>query len=62
MKNILERLKSPVVIGQLVSIIGGVIVVLNPSISFEVKTIVAAVVAAMNIFAGLNNPTDTASF
>jgi len=62
MKNILERLKSPVVIGQIVSIVGGAIVVLNPNIAFEVKTIVAAIVAVMNIFAGLNDPTNKEGF
>ena len=62
MKTIRERLQSPVVIAQLVSIIGGVVVVFNPSISVEVKTIVGAVVAAMNIFAGINNPADKEGF
>ena len=62
MKTMLERLQSPVVIAQLVSIIGGVIVVFNPAISAEVKTIVGAVVAAMNIFAGINNPSDKEGF
>lgn len=62
MKTILERLKSPVVIAQLVSIIGGLIVVLNPSVEVEVKAIVGAVVAAISVFAGLNNPADKAGF
>ena len=62
MKTILERLKSPVVIAQLASIIGGLIVILNPAIEVEVKAIVGAIVAAMNVFAGLNNPTDKSEF
>ena len=62
MKEILKRLQSPVVIAQLVSIIGGAIVLLRPEISFEVKTIVACVVAVMNVFAGINNPTDKENF
>jgi len=62
MKTILERLKSPVVIAQLASIIGGMIVILNPAIEVEVKAIVGAIVAAMNVFAGLNNPTDKSEF
>ena len=62
MKTILERLKSPVVIAQLVSIIGGLIVVLNPSVEVEVKAIVGAIVAAVNVFAGLNNPADKSGF
>lgn len=60
--SFLERLKSPVVIAQLVSIIGGAVILLAPSIAFEVKVIVGAIVAAMNIFAGTNNPTDPKAY
>lgn len=62
MKEILKRLQSPVVIAQLVSIIGGVIVFFAPQATDSVKVIAGAIVAIVNIFAGLNNPTDKANF
>ena len=60
--KIIERLKSPVVIAQLISIIGGAIVVLVPSIAVETKIIVGSLVACINVIAGLNNPTDREGF
>lgn len=58
----IERLKSPVIWAQVVSIIGSTIVTLRPEISNEVKTIVLAITAIINLFAGLNNPTDRNNF
>ena len=62
MKEILNRLKSPVIWTQVVSIIGSTIVTLRPEFSNEVKTIVWAITAIINLFAGLNNPTDRNNF
>lgn len=61
-KTILERLKSPYVIAQLISIVAGIIIVLIPSVADVVKQITVAIVSAINIVAGLNNPTDKEAF
>lgn len=60
--NVLKRLKSPVVIVQLLTIIGTIIVLLLPELSETVKIWVGAVSAIINVFAGLNNPTSKSSF
>ena len=59
MKTILERLKSPVVKIQLITIIGTAIVLLAPELDGTIKTIVGIVSAIINAFAGLNNPTNS---
>lgn len=62
MKKIIERLKSPVVLIQLVTIIGAAVVLLAPGTDKLVDTIVVAVSTIVNAFAGLNNPTDSNNF
>ncbi len=62
LKKVVERLKSPVVIIQLVTIIGTIIVLLMPEFSETVKVWVGAISAVINVFAGLNNPTSKSSF
>ena len=62
MKEILERLKSPVIWVQAISIIAGVVVFFAPSIEEEIKIVVGAVVALIQLFAGLNNPSDRENF
>jgi hypothetical protein len=62
MKTINERLKSPVVQLQLISILAGVIIVLIPEVETEVKAVVGALVAIINIMSGLNNPTNKEGF
>ena len=62
MNEILERLKSPVVIIQLVSIIAGLIVFFSPQSSDAVKAVTTAAISAINILAGLNNPADKENF
>jgi hypothetical protein len=62
LRTVWERLKSPVVIIQLLSILGAVVVVLVPGIDSSVDKIVAAVAVIINVFAGLNNPTDRKNF
>jgi len=60
--KIKERLKSPVVITQIISIIVGVLIYFLPQCSDTIKIISEAIVAIINVFAGLNNPTDRDNF
>lgn len=62
MKKVLERFKSPVVQAQIISIIAEVIIFFSPNISDAVKVVSGAIVAIINIFAGVNNPTDRNNF
>lgn len=62
MKDFIDRLKSPVIWAQVVSIIGSTIVTLRPEISVEVKTVIYCITTIINLFAGLNNPTDRENF
>jgi hypothetical protein len=62
MKNILSRLKSPVVIIQLITIIGTIVTLLSPNATESTKEIIAAVSVIVNVIAGLNNPTDPENF
>jgi len=62
MKTFLDRLKSPVVIIQIIVTIGALFVIFEPSYSETVKEIVAILTAMINVFAGLNNPTDKENF
>ena len=62
MKTIIERLKSPVVQLQIISIICGLIVVLIPQITNEVKAVLGSIIAVYNIFAGMNDPTNKEGF
>lgn len=62
MKEILKRLKSPVVIAQLVSIIASLIVTLVPEFQGTMDKIVYSITVIINVFAGVNNPTDQNNF
>lgn len=62
MKDLLKRLKSPVVIAQLVTILGSIVVTLYPDKKGIVDEIVYAITVIVNIFAGLNNPSDSKNF
>ena len=62
MKDFLNRLKSPVVIAQIVSIIGSLIVAIYPEFNQTVEKIVYSLTIIINVFAGLNNPTDKENF
>lgn len=62
MENIKERLKSPVVILQLVSIIATLLVTLLPNKTEVIDAVVYALTAIINVLAGLNNPTDKENF
>ena len=62
MKEILKRLKSPVVIAQLVSIVASLIVTIVPEFQGTMDKIVYSITVIINVFAGVNNPTDQANF
>lgn len=62
MKDFLNRLKSPVVIAQLISILGAVVVAIYPEFNGAVEKIVYALAIIVNVFAGVNNPTDRENF
>lgn len=62
MKEMLNRLKSPVVIIQIISIIATCVVTILPEKETSINAVVYALTALINIFAGLNNPTDKANF
>lgn len=62
MKEILKRLKSPVVIAQIITIIGALIVTIVPECEGAIDKIVYSLTAIVNVFAGLNNPTDQSNF
>ena len=61
-KDIKERLKSPVVILQLISIIATFVVTIIPEKVEIVNNIVYTLTAIINVFAGLNNPSDKHNF
>ena len=60
--EILKRLKSPVVIAQLVSIVASLIVTLVPEFQGTMDKIVYSITVIINVFAGVNNPTDQNNF
>ena len=62
MKDLLNRLKSPVVIAQITSIIGALVVAVYPEFNDTVEKIVYSVAVIINVFAGVNNPTDKENF
>lgn len=58
----IERLKSPVVWVQALSIIAAAVIFFTPHYEETIKIIVGTVIALINLFAGLNNPTDRENF
>lgn len=62
MKKVLERFKSPVVIAQIISILGALVVAILPEFNDTVEKIVYALTIIVNVFAGVNNPTDRKNF
>lgn len=62
MKDFLNRLKSPVVIAQILSIISTLIVAIYPDFNEVVQKIVYSLTIIINVFAGVNNPTDKENF
>lgn len=62
MKEFIKRLKSPVVLVQIVSIIASLIVTIYPEFNGVVDKIVYSLTVIINCIAGLNNPTDREHF
>ncbi len=62
MKEIMNRLKSPVVIAQIVSIIATLIVTIMPDKQDVVEKIVYSLTIIINVFAGVNDPTNKNGF
>ena len=62
MKEILNRLKSPVVIIQIVSIIATIVVSIIPEKQEYIDKIVYSLTIIINVFAGVNNPTNRSGF
>lgn len=62
MKDVISRLKSPVVLIQLITLLSGSFVLLLPQFDSAVKIVVGAVVGVIQILSGLNNPTDSTKF
>ena len=62
MKEITNRLKSPVVMAQIVSIIATLIVTIMPDKQDVVEKIVYSLTIIINVFAGVNNPTNRNGF
>lgn len=58
----IERLKSPIVWAQAISIIAGAVIFFAPGYEETIKIVVGTIVALINVFAGLNNPTDRENF
>lgn len=61
-KEVKERLKSPVVICQIISIIASFVVTIVPEKIEIINNIVYTLTAIINVFAGLNNPSDKENF
>ena len=62
MKELINRLKSPVVIAQIVSIIATLIVTIMPDKQEIVEKIVYSLTIIINVFAGINDPTNKQGF
>ena len=62
MKDFINRIKSPVVIAQTISIIGSLVVAIYPEFNGTVEKIVYSLTIIVNVFAGLNNPTNKDNF
>jgi hypothetical protein len=62
MKDFINRLKSPVVIAQIVSIIASLVVAIYPEFGDTAEKIVYSLTIIINLVAGVNNPTDKEHF
>jgi hypothetical protein len=62
MQTILARLKSPVVILQILATIVGVVIFFLPNQAQTIQVIDGAVIAIINLLSGLNNPTNPSGF
>lgn len=62
MKNFLNRLKSPVVLAQIISIIATLVVAIYPEFNDTVEKVVYSLTIIINVFAGVNDPTNKTGF
>lgn len=62
MKNVIKRLKSPIVIIQLISIIETFLIGMSPNLEDKIKLTCFTLISIINVLAGLNNPTDKDNF
>jgi uncharacterized membrane protein HdeD (DUF308 family) len=60
--QVLNRLKSPVVLIQILGTIVGVLIFFMPNQTQTIQVIDTAVIAIINLLSGLNNPTDVQNF
>ena len=57
-----ERLKSPVVITQIITNIAGIVILLMPDKAEIINSIVILIMGLVNTYAGLNNPINKTGF
>jgi hypothetical protein len=62
MKQVLSRLKSPVVIIQILGTIVGVLIFFVPNQTQAIQIVDSAIIAIINLLSGLNNPADAQNF
>lgn len=62
LKKIKERLKSPIVMIQIIGIFESFFISLIPILEREWKAIALLLINMINILAGLNNPSDKDNF
>lgn len=62
LKTILERLKSPVVLGTIVSQIIIIVTLFNPEMAEQYKIALTAIIEILTLFGVLNNPDDRNKF
>lgn len=60
--DIKNRLKSPVVVWQIIVIVVAAVVLAWPTLDAPVKIIMGVLTAVYNLIAGLNNPADKEKF
>lgn len=62
MKNVIKRLKSPIVIIQIISIFETFLIGMTPALEDKIKLTCFTLISLINVLAGLNNPTDKGNF
>lgn len=60
--DIKERFKSPVVVIQVITIVGGAVALAWPGLADGWKILAGVIASVWNVLAGLNNPTDKVNF
>lgn len=61
-KNIINRFKSPFVIIQIITIIGTIICIITPEMQGVIDKFVYNITIIINVFAGINIPTDRENY